>query len=356
VSVEGLTLRAGFDRNHAEACRIARAAPGLRDSRVMRSVMILAALATLPACFFTEGYADHDYDPQPPDDDDDPPDPPTPKGINLGDDRKVAAGTAEHYTVPGLLANLNDAVFESSHPTLLEVFLIDENEIGFITHAPGTYTITARREGFPQILDTLTVFALPVEEIVFDQEFLPDQVSAVTQFSAMAGAQVGVCATYFGPNRDRIPGHGQFTTTGGLGVINDDAPGMDNIRSTCLDLAAGEPGPAELIASVENGISRTLTIDVQASPATATLKVFVLREDGFVEGIPAQGEFTVVSVEGRTASGEFLAGTYGDWEVDGTIVNSHASGVFFQAGASGTEMTIVATIGALTRTTSFTVK
>jgi hypothetical protein len=319
----------------------------------MRSVMILLALS-LPGCLF-EDFPDDDRPPSGDDDDDnDPPDPPGPPSVDLGMDRKVAAGTREHYSRPTFSNGYLGVILESSDPEMLEASIIDDDQLGFVTHGPGTYTLTARREGFPQILDTMTIRALPVEDILFDAPFSPDVNPDIDTIAMLANTGTTACATYYGPGHDRIPGHGTFTTTGDLQVLDDDASGQADIRSTCIAMAAGAAGTAELVGHVEGGISRTLVVEIHAAAASASFKLSTFRNGVTVDGPPALGETGTIRLISRTANGTFLSGVSPAWTITPKTSNLPlGDGLLFAGAAPGTETTITATVGAQTFTTTF---
>jgi hypothetical protein len=285
-----------------------------------------------------------------------------PEPVDLGNGGRIAAGTTAtfHRLVGG--SSFDGVELTSSDSSILTARVISSNAYEVIAHAAGHATIEARRPGFPQVLDTIGVTAVPVEAIEVFFRAAPGANAPITRFAGIRGATDGVCVRYLAEGGEILDGRGQFAATSDALVVLAE-PGSKRIsesfahRSTCVRLAFAKLGTTNLIASIEGGVSRTIAVEVITAAPGAELRFMVLRNSELVAAPDPviTGELVGVDLVGRTSDGRFVGGLVATWTLgapaDSFLVSDDE--LVFTVEVAGTAQ-ITATAGPLVRTQAIT--
>lgn len=291
-----------------------------------------------------------------------PPPPEDPLRVELGEPQRLAAGTT-HVIAPSSSPTFIGVELTSSDPSILTAEVVDTNHLRLISHAPGVVTLEGRRTGFPQILDTLEVTSVPVETIEVTFRAVPGANAPITALAGLANTNDTICIRYLGAGGEFLPGRGQFASSGPvLQILPSASAGRVSEwfaqRSTCVGLGFGALGAADLIASVEAGISRSIPVEVIAAPATAQLLFMVLGTGSTLLPAPDPvhvNQLVGVNLVGQTADGRFVGGLGAIWTMTppaSSFITETTELVFVMSGA-GTA-TITATAGSVIRSQAIT--
>jgi hypothetical protein len=285
-----------------------------------------------------------------------------PEPVELGNGGRIAAGTTATFRRPVGGTSFEGVELTSSEPSIITARVISSYELEVTAHAAGSATIEARRPGFPQVLDTLEVTAVPVEAIEVFFRAAPGANAPITRFAGVRGGTDDVCLRYLGADREILTGRGPFAASNDAIVVLGD-PSSKRIsesfahRSTCVRLAFARLGTANLIASIEDGISRTIAVEVISAATSAELRFMVLREGELVAAPDpvTTGELVGVDLVGHTSDGRFVGGLVAMWTLsapaDSFIISDDE--LVFTVDAAGTAQ-ITATAGSLVRTQAIT--